>query len=167
MSRLLAALTCTAALTLATAATAPAQQTIAPPGNSGVDQYLEVVPSAKGNATPTSKGKGKGDALPDRARRELQRAGRAGRELERLVDATAPPAVRQRSAAERGFTPRRGAGAPTAETAAPESDGPLRSVVDGLVQSPDDGGMGIGLPLLLLATTGALAALAVRRRRSA
>ena len=89
MHRLCALSRRTAAITVALAlcAAAPAAaETIAPPGNSGVDQYLEVVPSAKGPSAPGTQQR----ALSSTVQRKLQSQGAEGRRLAQIVRTTAP-----------------------------------------------------------------------------
>jgi hypothetical protein len=139
-----------AALTLVVALPAAAE-TIAPPGNSGVDQYFEVVPSAKGNSKPDGKRK----ALPQKVRSDLADHGETGRQLQRVVETTAP------ARPKRERKPK-----PSAPAPPPRGDSPLSSAVKAFGDS-SDGGMGLALPLLLIVSTAVLAAVALRRRRSA
>jgi hypothetical protein len=149
---------------LAPAAAAPAQETNAPPGNSGIDEYLETVPSASGNR-PTGRvvgGPPARRALPERAARALRGRGRDGRALERLVRETAPP----RAGPDRARRGRPGA----SEPAGAGGDSPLRSVVRAVTGDDSGGGMGAALPAILLGALAAAAGLvAIRlvRRRSA
>jgi hypothetical protein len=81
------------ALPLAVASGAVARRqpvTLAPPGNSGVSQYLEVVPT-DGGSKPTSTSGAAGGALNPRQRRGLDALGTAGRTLAAVVGETAPP----------------------------------------------------------------------------
>jgi len=84
-------------------------QTIAPPGNSGIEQYLETVPTAKGNAKPKG-GKRRGPELPARTQERLQQAGEDGRRLLEAVQQTAPEAARRAAAAQGGERRREQAG---------------------------------------------------------
>src|SRR4051794_9577781 len=81
------------------AATASAQSTVAPPGNSGVDQYFEAVPGATG-ATPAQSGRK--PVLPSATRRKLDAAGKDGAAVSRIVDQTAPDAVAKDLAKQSG-----------------------------------------------------------------
>lgn len=140
---------------LALACAPPAAgDTIAPPGNSGVDQYLEVVPTAKGNGKPSGTRK----ALPPKVRRELANRGETGRQLQRVVETTAPAPVRSRP--ERDDKP--------ASSSPPvRGDSPLSSATKVLTDGSGGGGMGLALPALLIVSTAVLAAVALRRRRTA
>jgi hypothetical protein len=140
-----------AALALCAATPATAQQTIAPPGNSGVEQYLETVPTAAGNAAPAL---GKTRKLPAPVRRQLAQHGNDGRQLSQLVATTSPSRSRHRHAAERPSSPIAVEGHPS-----------LRSAAGALGAGSDSGGMGIVLPVLLLASVAGISAIAVRRRR--
>ena len=159
-----------AALALSAAAPAAAQ-TVAPPGNSGVDQYMEVVPSAKGPAAPgTQQG-----ALSSTTQRKLQSQGADGRRLAQIVSTTAPvrPATTKTPRADRKAAAPK-AGAPAVKHAAadrpaplPRGDSPLASVAKAIGDGSGSGGMGAVLPLLLIVSTTVLAAVALWRRRSA
>ena len=167
MHRLFALPCRTAAITVALAlgAVAPASaETIAPPGNSGVDQYMEVVPSAKGPAAPGTPQA----ALSSAVQRRLQSQGAEGRQLEQIVKATAP------ARPTTGSRPKREATGPAAAHSAadrpapvPRGDAPLASVAKAIGDGSGSGGMGSALPLLLVVSTTVLAGLALWRRRSA
>jgi hypothetical protein len=159
-----AAIVAACALALLAPAAASAQETNAPPGNSGIDEYLETVPSASGNR-PTGRilsGRPGTRPTPERAARALRGRGRDAQAPERLVRETAP---RQ---ASRG----RARGGRTGATEPPGAggDSPLRSVARAVTGDGGGGGMGAALLAILLgalaAATG-LAAIRVVRRRSA
>jgi hypothetical protein len=157
-----AAILAACALALLAPAAAPAQETNAPPGNSGIDEYLETVPSASGNR-PTGRivgGQPAGRGTPERAARALRGRGRDGQALERLVRETAPPQARREGA--------RGRRTGAAEPAGAGGDSPLRSVVRAVTGDDGGGGMGAALPAILLgalaAATGVVALRLVRRR---
>ena len=169
MRRLCALSLRTAAITVALAlcAAAPAvAETIAPPGNSGVDQYMEVVPSAKGPSAPgTQQG-----ALSSTRQRKLQSQGADRRRLAQIVNTTPPPPPARAKPAR----PNRKAGAPAVKQSAadrpaplPRGDSPLASVAKAIGDGSGSGGMGAVLPLLLIVSTTVLAAVALWRRRSA
>src|SRR5438094_4896436 len=77
------------AVVLALPGQAGAKRHIAPPGNAGVQQYLETVPSARGNSQPQWN-KPNPQAVPAPVRRQLEQRGEPGRALEKLVAATSP-----------------------------------------------------------------------------
>jgi hypothetical protein len=152
----------TAALALGVAAPAAAD-TVAPPGNSGVDQYMEVVPSAKGPSAPG----GQQGALSSTVQRKLQSQGADGQRLAQIVKTTAPV----RSGTTKPSRPTRKAAVKqsAADRAAPlpRGDSPLASVAKAIGDGSGSGGMGAVLPLLLIVSTTVLAAFALWRRRSA
>jgi hypothetical protein len=155
----------TAALVLCAAAPAAAD-TIAPPGNSGVDQYMEVVPSAKGPSAPGTQQR----ALSSTVKRKLQSHGAEGRQLAQIVKTTAPaqPATTKRSQPKRGATgPAVTHQAASRPAPVPRGASPLASVAKAIGDGSGSGGMGPVLPLLLVVSTTVLAALALWRRRSA
>lgn len=165
------------ALVLALGAPASAQarvHTIAPPGNSGVGQYLETVPTA-GGAQPsntvhplvgTARGSGPnsgaggtggspgGDPLSPSTRRDLAKRGPAGAAAAALAQATAPTATR-------------GAGAGARSAVSGGGASPATSVLKSLTGSSSGSGLGPLLPSLLVLSLLGAALLAVLRRRRA
>jgi hypothetical protein len=144
---------------------ASAQTTNAPPGNSGVDQYLETVPEASGNRAP-----GKRDSSPLSARTEaqLKQAGAQGEAVSKLVATTGTTGGRRSgSGSKSGDKAKAGKGnsaSPRRSTSRPSTS------VPGTVAAPTlggsgSGGMGILLPVLLVLSTAAAVAVAVFRRR--
>jgi hypothetical protein len=161
-------------------ATAPAQakncgsHTVAPPGNSGVNQYVEHVPTACGDK-PTNKvgggaggaggsgGPGSGGAIPASTASLLAKLGAAGRGAAAFAQATAPG-----HAGRNGGTPSNGAGSSSvsgASTGAGSS--PITSLVKALTGSSSGGGLGTFLPILLIASAIGLGGIALLRRRRA
>ena len=139
---------------LLVAAPARAQQTLAPPGNAGAEQYLETVPGASGNQTVKPDGsKPNGSVLPSRVRKQLESRGPDGKQLEALVDATA---------AEQPSSGAPQAGAPQAGERGPSA---IDSVKRSLTEGGDSDGMGLLLPGLLVASTLLLGAAALQRHR--
>ncbi len=165
-TRTLATLALSSALALLLPAAAQARRVIAPPGTSGVDQYVEVVPSAEGNV-PVNGGTGHGGALPKATRQQLEASGSEGRAAASFAQSTgATPATRHhggggRSAHSKGSAGgaggNRGGGSPP----------PIGPAVQSAAQSGagGGGGLGAGLPIAL----GAIALIAgaaflIRRR---
>lgn len=180
MTRILTTLVIVA-LTLAAPAQARRSATLAPPGNSAVSQYLETVPTDKGNGVAAPLGRqggggqgsgGQGGALEPSQRRALNRVGADGRTLAAVVDATSPTASEASTAASGGRTPR---GNRTSALSPANSLSP-KALASGGAQSPASlmlsgaighggGGVGVLLPaLMLVAVLGVLARLAFRRR---
>lgn len=138
--------------------------TYAPPGNSGVDQYLETVPTGGGgHATsgPASTGGGGGggggsnpsggasatsSALSAGTAKRLAAQGAAGRAVKRLVKQTAPPR------------------SPAANPNGAQGRGAVSAALHPLVSHSGDGGVGILLPLFLGATLLVTVAVVLRRR---
>jgi hypothetical protein len=157
MTRALAALV-VLALAVPTVSAAQAPQTNAPPGNSGIDEYLETVPGAGGNKRPRPPGQRKRrgtDALTAAQRARLERLGPDGKALADAVEATADtpaPASRRKN-----------------EIAASRSEGrsPLTEVLSTVSGSDGGSGMGVVLPALLIAALLAALLLVLLRRRAA
>lgn len=123
---------------------------VAPPGNSGIAQYLEVTPGAEGPTAPN----GDGHALRAATRRQLEARGATGRALARFADATAP--------ADRPAT-----SSTTRAGVEPDGDSPIAGTATALFATSDAGGVGLLLPLVLIVSTAVLSLLALRRRRGA
>jgi hypothetical protein len=154
--RVLALLVCLVAC-VATAAPAAAQREIAPPGNAGVDEYLETVPGGGGNEPLERDRRG---GLPAGARRKLEGLGRDGRAAAALADAGSPRSTadgRPAGAAGQGAGPVRGD-----VGGAGDGGGGVASVL-GQTLGADDG-MGVALPILLVVTLAGAAGFAVVRR---
>ena len=179
-----------ALLCLGVPATAAARlRTVAPPGDSGISQYAEVVPTAAGATPPRGGGGGavggKGSALTASQRGHLNALGPDGRALAAVVYATAPQAlgvpVPSRAATRSatgvgraggsggGSTGSPGAsGSPAASAALPSSSrsSPV-SMLLGAAAGDGGGGLGIWLPGFMLVSALGVGVLAVRRRRAA
>lgn len=163
---------------------------LAPPGNSALTQYLEVVPTAAGPAPPSSRG-GSPATLAPGARRELKPYGSGGRLLEAVVAATAPSSAggglarggdaRARSIGSAdtasstvqklGATKPGAVLAPSARgsslAAAVSAQSPVSAVLAAATGRAYGGGIGIALPLLMaLGVVGAVLSVAARRRSS-
>lgn len=131
---------------------AAAQQVNAPPGNAGVDEYLETVPGAGGNR-PSDAGADRSPLTPG-ARSELERQGADGRAAAELAEREGP-------AADKGSAKP----APVQSLPQDDADDGLLGALGSAATGSDDG-MGIWLPLLLvLSAVAALAAVVFQRRR--
>lgn len=131
---------------LVLAAPAAAQQFNAPPGNSGVDEYLESVPGAEGNR-PTNRDTERSPLAPG-ARSDLERQGADGRAAAELAESEG-----DKKSVPAGALPR-GAG---------DSGGVAGTLGRATTGSAE--GMGIWLPILLaVSAIGALIAVLLRRR---
>ena len=167
-----ACLVCMCALLVAVPS---AQGQIAPPGNGGVDEYLETLPQAEGNR-PTDRNRRSSGGLTPRARRQLGALGEDGRAAAALAEATAPG--RDGSVEARG--PGQGTGegqdsagknrGPGGEGREPADEGgsALGTLLSRLLGGDSNpGGTGALLPLLVVGTlAGAIALAVLRRRRS-
>ncbi len=155
MPRLLAALVALALIAAPAAASAQTQKTNAPPGNSAIDEYLETVPAASGNARPRppAAGGGSSSALTAAERARLEKLGPDGKTLADAIDATSP---------------QRSSGSPSAgSVSAGEGRSPIAQVFDVAAGSDGGGGMGVLLPAILIASLLGVITLVVMRRRSA
>jgi hypothetical protein len=170
-------------LALALAAPSLAQarvQKIAPPGNSGVNQYLETVPTADGGQ-PTStvhpvgagvrgpggpggtsghSGSSGGGAITSSTQRALAKQGPTGVAAAALAEATAPhsprsPAHRREAGTNSSFSP-----ASTYDGSSPQT-----SVLKTLTGDTSGGGLGPLLPIVLIGSVLAAAVLTLVRRR--
>lgn len=170
------------ALLLIPAAASAHQRTIAPPGNSGVNQYVEVVPTA-GGGRPSGTipggetgGSDHSGTLSPGTRRALARGGLDGRGVAALATATAPTAAGSSgSGPSRGSDGRgshgHGSAAGKAGNPVPASAGssmsPLVTLGRAITGASTPGGLGPLLPVILAVIAVGGAALALRRRRDA
>ena len=155
-------------------------RTLAPPGNSGVSQYVESVPTAGGGQPSNSvhpitgaaghsgsgrgggPGSGAGGAIPTATQRALNQQGADGRSAAALAVATAP-----RSSGGQGGTTG-GTESASSSSATPHATGssPVSSVFKALTGSSSSGaGLGVLLPIILIVCALVLSVVAVVRRR--
>ena len=144
-------------LALAGATPAAAQTTkVAPPGNSGVNEYLETVPTAGGGEPSSTHGSGGGASLPASVRSALAKQGPDGRAALSTAEAGAP------GAGKGGHAPAKLSPQDVHEPSGQN----LPSAIAHALGGSDSGGMGIWLPILLIGSALAIAAAAVAKRRS-
>jgi hypothetical protein len=167
-NRILAPLVSLAAASLLLAAPASARKVIAPPGNAGVGQYVEVVPGA-GGSTPVGSHSSHGPVLTPGQRQRLEAAGRSGKALASFVQRTGVARGKASSSpshagaqAEHGHMPGAGRGSSNGG-----SGGSLPSAVPASATRSAGGGLGWGLPAALGAIAFAAAGIALARRRAA
>ena len=175
-----------ALLCLGVPATAAARlRTVAPPGDSGISQYAEVVPTAAGATPPRGGGGGavggKGSALTASQRGHLNALGPDGRALAAVVYATAPQALGVPVASRAATRPATGvgraggsggasadsSGSPVARSLPSSPTSSPVSIVLGAAAGQGSGGLGIWLPGFMLVSALGVGVLAVRRRRAA
>jgi hypothetical protein len=147
------------------AASARAKSTIlVPPGNSSVSQYVESVPTAGGGrpsgsihtgVPPSNRSGGGGGPISPSTVRQLHAQGAAGTAAAALAVATAPSRPRSPARVSQQPPPPSGGGA-----------SPLSSVVKALTGSSSSGGLGLLLPIILVATLLCGTLVAVLRRRT-
>jgi hypothetical protein len=167
VTRLLGLLACLVVLAAA-APSAWAQQgdTIAPPGNSAIDEYLETVPGADGSRPVDRRG---ANGLSPAQRRALERLGSDGKLAAEVLGAsvTSDPAVRRRAREGRAADGKIPIDPPvTPGTAEPRSE--VAAVADTVLTGQTTSGpsMGALLPLLLVGTVVFFAISLVLRRRA-
>jgi hypothetical protein len=131
---------------------AAASKTIAPPGNSGVGQYVEVIPGS-GGPVPVGSSPNHGPVLSASARRRLEASGPAGKAVASFVQQTGVPHAKP--VATRHGAPAAGHGTPLPGAT------PVRAA--GSV----GGGLGWGLPAALGAIVLAGLGILIARRRAA
>lgn len=140
----------------------------APPGNSGVSQYLETVPGDSCNAPPSgSRGKA-GGSLPPATLHKLAAQGAAGQAVERLVSSAqgTPSAGSPGAAGTHGAGANGVGGMRAARLAAEPGRGLIGGLLHPILTGSSSGGLGYALPLLLAAALGAVVATMVARRRA-
>jgi len=166
--------------------------TIAPPGDSGVQQYVETIPTARGGQ-PTSSvhrggsgsghsrgggggsgasggGSGGGSAISPSTQRALDSQGADGRAAAAVLSATAPTGAGSTTSGQgAGGSATSGGGSTKSGSNAGGSPGngasPASAVFHTLTGSTSSGGLGSLLPIILVGSLLAVTALAVLRRR--
>jgi hypothetical protein len=153
----------TAIAILALPSAAQAQRVV-PPGNSAVNQYTETFPTARGPAATKKQGKQRdrspAEALGARKVRRLESEGPQGRELAAIVAATAPTVPKSADGPRNA-----GSGSISGGESLGEGSSSFGHVIAQATGS--DSGMGIALPLLILAAFVGFAVYLWRRRRLA
>jgi hypothetical protein len=138
-----------------------AQDFNAPPGNSGVDQYLETVPEAGGNRPAKDR---KSSQLTAGTRKSLKEAGADGEALAKLVASSGPAKAKQPSTSRsKGKKQQANKPRSDANTESREVPGNIAAPTLG---GSGSGGMGMLLPVLLGLSTVAALLFVLRRRRS-
>jgi len=141
-------------------------RTVAPPGNSGVSQYLETIPTAKGGR-PTGtihQGTGGSGTLSPAIQRAFARQGAAGRSAAALANATVPVSAHSQSGRSTGA--RAVASQPPAASSG-SGGSPASSLAKALTGSSGGGGLGTLLPVILVVCAIGGGVLALLRRRRA
>lgn len=141
---------------------------IAPPGHSGISEYVEVIPSSAGNAAPPGSVRGSGSASAgpqalahlghgSSADARLAKLGKEGQAAAALAASTAPPPASRVAS---------GSGSAAAKSSGSQGGSAASAIGDALTSS-DSGGVGILLPLLLatalIAAVGVVASRLARR----
>lgn len=164
---------CCAALALPAGAAAV---TCAPPGNSGVNQYFEVVPGSSCNHAPGGPGSGSSGGghgtLPSSTSQALSKQGAVGQAVKALVASSGTASSestsgsRPRSAGSHASKHASGAARSGNRTHLSGSGrGPLSAILHPILTGSSSGGMGVLLPVLLLAALVAVLGAVVLRRR--
>lgn len=156
------------------------RKAVAPPGNSGVGQYVEIIPTV-GGGRPTGAihpGGSGSSVLSPSTQRAFSSQGPAGKSAAALANATAPVTSDANGHTTTGQTNapghRHAGGAITSASSGPPSSGssssasPANSLAKALTGSSGGGGLGLLLPAILVvcAIGGGIVAL-LRRRRTA
>ena len=171
---------------LAMPASAVGKGRLAPPGNSGVSQYVESVPTAGGGQPTTSvhplggpgarggsgrggrgPGSGAGGTIPAATQRALDQQGADGRSAAALALATAPATFRGQAGSGRsGNAGAYGGSSSTSPSQHASASSPVSSVFRALTGSSSSGsGLGVLLPIILVVCALLLSVVAVLRRR--
>ena len=137
-----------------------AQQTNAPPGNAGIDEYLEAVPAA-GGAKPVTPDRGGNTGIGSETRGQLEQLGGQDGKLAADLAAAGTPAERSRSGDGSGS----GTGG-VSRLPDESAESPIKAVVEAVTGGATEDGMGPLLPILLLLGLTGMVAVAVARRAS-
>jgi len=174
----------------ASAAAKGHSQTIAPPGISGVSQYVETVPTAHGGQPVSSVhnggggsghshggggsgtsggGSGGAGAISPSTQHALDSQGADGRAAAAFIQATAPTGVQSTTQGQSGTgNSASNGGASTGSNAAASQDNgpsPANAVFHALTGSSSSGGLGSILPIILIVSVLGLSTLAILRRK--
>jgi hypothetical protein len=188
MGRLVLAPLVAAALALVATALLPCSASaknggVAPPGNSGVSQYMEDIPTVHGNKPTTGvvippRGGGSGgessngsasskgsarSTIPNAVAKQLDESGSNGQAAAAVAEATATPPVTKHRVRKPGKAA--SPAQPTGVTTAKKARSPTASVLKALSGSTGGGGLGGFLPVLLVAALIFLSAAGIFHRR--
>jgi hypothetical protein len=168
MKRWLFLIACCAALAVPAGAAAV---TCAPPGVSGVNQYVETVPGSSCNhpfSGPGSGHNGGGGSLPPGTAKQLSKQGDVGKAVQGLVAATGPGSANAGSSSGRGSGKRSGSGAGSAGGGAGVSGSgrnPVSGILHPILTGSSGGGVGVLLPVFLGVALLLVLATSLLRRR--
>lgn len=163
-SKLLATVLTALAVLILIPGIAAAQHT--PPGNSGVDEYSEGVPGSGGehpSGGNDSSGGDDGSSLPAPVAADLSDSGADGAALAAAVDATAPDSKKLQEATK-AAAEGDGGGTSPVEALDTGTEGAGLSAITAAA-GDSEGGMGIALPLLLIAAAVLAVVFVVARAR--
>lgn len=146
---------------------------LAPPGDSAVSQYVEIVPTDSGGGIPRAPGQ-QGGALTPGQRRAYERLGADGRMLVAVVDATSPESVSGKPPGEAGagrtaYGSDNGSGAGSGLSSGPFSGAHVPSVGHLILDAAaggGNGGLGVLLPALVIASALFVIVVAIWRRQA-
>jgi hypothetical protein len=144
----------------------------APPGNAGVNQYVETVPGAScGHSTTSGGGHQGGGTLPPGTGAQLANQGSVGNAVKRLVASSGVTSRGSGSGAAGSGTGKthskssgKSAGIPAANVSGSGRD-PLSGLVHPVLTGSSSGGIGVLLPVLLGSALALALLLTVLRRR--
>jgi hypothetical protein len=144
---------------------ADAQQSNAPPGNSGIDQYLETIPGTEGSTPVRGRAstRQRTPVLSPSQRKALAAEGQYGEEAIALAEQFGVERKERRAYRHRSVA----TGASAHADASERTDrSALDAVAAAVTPSGDAGGLGMALPIMLVTTAllGAGAAIGRRRR---
>ena len=140
-----------------------AQDTNAPPGNSGVDQYLETVPEAGGNRPASDRNSSQ---LPAGTAKRLRAAGSDGQAVANLVASSGPHSAKKPSAGSPEERAQVRRARPRSDATAARPRKVPATIAAPTLGGSGSGGMGLLLPLLLGLSTVAALLFVLHRRRS-
>jgi hypothetical protein len=159
---------CCAALALPASAAAIK---CAPPGVSGVSQYFETVPGSSCNhpSSGPGSGSGGGGSLPSGTGKQLSQSGAVGQAVKRLVASSGSGgsgSAGSGSGASAGNRAGNGTATPGVGTSINGSGrGPLSALLHPILSGSSSGGLGVLLPVFLIAALVLVLGATVLRRR--
>jgi hypothetical protein len=144
--------------------------TCAPPGNSGVNQYVEVVPGVGCNHPTSGPGSGNGGhhtggTLPGSTSHQLAASGGAGKAVQQLVASSGTASPNTSHKHRHGSSGSSGSSAAVGRQINASGRSPLSALLHPILTGAGAGGLGLILPVGLACILAVMVLVALLRRR--
>jgi len=149
----------------------------APPGVAGVDQYFEQIPASACNGSATGPGSGGGHhgSLPAGTAAQLSKQGAVGQAISNLVSSTGQGSGSHSGSSAAGGTGTQhskssshtaaGTGAGAGQSVSSNGQNPVSGILHPVLTGSSSGGIGVLLPIIIIATLVLVLVTTVVRRR--